>query len=53
MTDHERAMLDALNDYAVKLQKLDEAERQLAIIRQSKEAAWSIIQQLARRTTPA
>ena len=53
MTDHERAIIDAFEDYRMKLQKLDEAERQVAIIRESKDAAWHVLQQLARQPTRA
>ena len=48
MTDHERAAVDAFHDYAAKLQKCDELLEALRKAQDAKDAAWSLLQRLAR-----
>lgn len=54
MTDHERAIIDAFNDYALKLQHLESVEKEAKKARDEKESAWNLLQTMARGgTTPA
>lgn len=48
MTDHERAVLDAFEDYKHKLRLVDAREDDLRKLREEKEAAWNLLQTIAR-----